>query len=158
RVLDIVNGFSSFTPAGSPDTRFAPYDFINLEVPMKYWPRRFGEPRPVSSIDDIGRLIEIIAHESTHAFTHVTRTKPSPAKRVDRVREFIADEGATRRNEARIVAEIKARVRAFRSFNATHQCVDRGCSRLVGGRDEPAEVERNFFASKLSRTYLEHVC
>lgn len=146
RVLEVrwSSTGSYFSPAGSPEHPFGPWDIIFLQ-PVSH---------PNSTIE-IGQWIEHIAHETTHAFHYIFRSGPSPAKMADRIRAAIAEEGDTRRTEAKIVAEIKKSVPKLKTFQAQRQCVDPSCRSLVDANDGAAVVERDLFPSELRRTYLE---
>ena len=134
RIMESLTG-SSFSPAGSPETLF-PYDTIFLQ-----------QPSEATDAANIGRWIEVIAHESIHAHHWVSRTGAPPAKLVDRVRASIAEEIATRREETAIVSQILA--------TSLGKKLLKGFKPKPGATDAPT-VERDFFPTALRRTYLEH--
>ena len=97
-----------------------------------------------------GLLIESIAHETTHAFKRVSRKTSEPSGKMKQdemarlIRGGIDDEIATRNTEKKIVEEIRKRAKSFKKFEPTPTAKNR------------FEVERDFFPTRLKRTYLEH--
>lgn len=139
RVLEIrvspTGAGSSFSPAGSPETLWS-HDTIFLE-----------QPSETTEAAEIGRWIEVIAHESIHAHHLVSRTGALPAKLVDRVRASVAEESATRKEETGIVSQIQA--------TSLGKKLLKGFKPQAGATDA-ATIERDFFPTALRRTYLEH--
>lgn len=143
RVLAISISFdgSSFEPAGSLEHLFS-NDTIWLQPP----PNAAGVGRKAGTAE-IGGWIERIAHESIHAHHRVLRTGSSATKLAERVLQSIAEEITTRKQEAGIVSEIAATTlgkKLLKTFTPTT------------GAFDAASVQRDFFPSKLRRTYLEH--
>ena len=87
RVLDVQESStgSMFEPYDSPDNT-GYYDTIRIKKPNR-----------VETL----RWIEVIAHETGHAFNLVSRTSPPAAKMADRIRDAIADEIATSKDRSR---------------------------------------------------------
>lgn len=132
---------SSFSPADSAEYRHS-FDTIWLQPPAVNAP-----PGETPSATELGRWIENIAHESTHAWHRVKSSKAPAAKLIDRICGSILEEISTRKTEAKIVAEVRATTLGkalLKSFVPTT------------GATDPAEVERDPFPSNLHRTYLEH--
>ena len=96
---------------------------------------------------DTGRWIEVIAHETGHAFNLVNRTAPPAGKMADRIRAAVSEEIATRNIEATVVAEVRRTAQGGRELQ--------GFVPNNGGTDRHV-VERAFFPTPLRRTYLEH--
>jgi hypothetical protein len=144
RMIEILQDFnnSHFSPAGSLEGN-ALIDTIWIRQPPN---AATGVGQKVDAAE-IGDWIGNIAHESFHAFRRVTRTGPPAAKLVDRVRDAIAEEILTRQTEAKIVSEIKKTAdggKILKTFIPPKQPTSE------------AAVQRDFFPSKLRRTYLEH--
>ena len=132
RVLDVQESStgSMFESYGSPDNA-GYYDAIRIKKPARA---------------ETLRWIEVIAHETGHAFNLVTRTSPPAAKMADRIRDAIADEIVTRKIEAAVVSEIMQTTQGSQQL--------KGQTPNTGATD-PATVERDFFPTPLRRTYLE---
>ena len=132
RVLAVWWGSSGseFLPAGTLDNDFG-YDIILLQPPNAF-----------SGDQTIGEWIQIIAHETTHAFTRNTSGGTASASAVDRITAAITDEVNTRITESTIVTEATrgSRLPAYTSTT---------------GSTNPAQVQRDMFPSALKRTYLE---
>lgn len=103
---------------------------------------------------EIGRWIEIIAHETAHAFRlangQITRPKvtcpQSNAIQADSIRASLADEILARKVEAQVLREIQAAPGggAVRTYQAT-----------TGSPDQEL-VERDLLTAHWEGTYLEH--
>jgi hypothetical protein len=133
RVLDVQESFtgSMFEPYDSPDNT-GYYDAIRIKKPDQA---------------ETLRWIEVIAHETGHAFNFVNRRSPPAATMADRIRAAIADEIATRQIAASVVSEIMKTRRGGQQLQ--------GQTPNTGGT-APHTVERDFFPTPLRRTYLEH--
>jgi hypothetical protein len=133
RVLDVQESStgSMFEPYDSPDNT-GYYDAIRIK-----------KPDPAQTL----RWIEVIAHETGHAFNLINRNSPPAAKMADRIRAAIAEEIATRKIETSVVSEIMKTTLGGQQL--------KGQTPNSGGT-APHTVERNFFPTPLRRTYLEH--
>lgn len=132
RVLAIWYGASGseFLPSGSLDNNYG-YDIILLQPPQHF-----------SGDQAVGEWIQIIAHETTHAFTRNTSGSVAPATVADRITAAITDEANTRGTESAIATEA---TRGNRLPDYTPST----------GSTNPAQVQRDMFPSSLKRTYLE---
>jgi hypothetical protein len=99
--------------------------------------------RPDSS--DTLRWIEIVAHETGHAFNLINRTG-TPAKMADRIRAAVVDEIEARKTEATVIAQI---------MQTTAGQQQLGGQTSQTGSTDPATVERNLFPGVPRKTYLE---
>jgi hypothetical protein len=126
-----------FAPYGSLDNPLAS-DVIYLEPPNQSHQRGFY------TLDENGRWIELIAHETVHAFRHVSGLRRSGKTASDRIQSGIDDEIATRKAEGKIVGEIRKKSKKFRKYTPTTGSTDRWA------------VERDFFPGQQKRNYLEH--
>ncbi len=133
RVLDVQESStgSMFETYDSPDNT-GYYDAIRIKKPDQAQTLRW---------------IEVIAHETGHAFNLVKRSSPPAAKMADRIRAAIADEIATRKIEATVVSEIMKTTLGGQQL--------KGQTPNTGGTASHT-VERDFFPTPLRRTYLEH--
>jgi len=132
RVLNVEESatgsmFETFT---SPDNR-GYYDAIRIKKP---------DPR------DTLMWVEVIAHETGHAFNFVNRTS-TPATMAARIRDAVSDEIATRLIEDSVVSQIMATAAGAQQLG--------GQTRSTGSTNRAA-VERDFFPTPLRRTNLEH--
>jgi hypothetical protein len=143
RVLSVRLNFdgSSFSPADNTENPTS-FDTIWLQPPAVN-----AAPGQTPDATELGRWVENIAHESTHAWHRVKPIKSRAATLVGRVCDGIQEESLTRTTEARIISEARA--------TALGGTLLRGFTATSGGTDA-ATVERDFFPSKLRRTYLEH--
>src|SRR5262249_2283086 len=103
---------------------------------------RVKKPDPADTLS----WVEVIAHETGHAFNFVTRPSPSVTM-ADRIRDAISDEIATRQIENTVVLEI------MRTTAGARQLA--GQTRSTGSTNRPI-VERDFFPTPQRRTNLEH--
>jgi hypothetical protein len=126
-----------FAPYGSPDNSIGS-DVIYLEPPDPH------RQRGAYTLDENGRWVELIAHESVHAFRRVSGLRRSGKTAGDRIQSGIDDEIATRKAEGKIVGEIRKKSKKFRKYTPTTGSTDRWA------------VERDFFPGQQKRTYLEH--
>jgi len=134
RVLDIrksLTGGARFEPYQSPDNT-GYYDVIWIDKPTQ---------------GDTGRWIEIVAHETGHAFHMVTPKSAPPVKLVSRICADVTEEITTRRIESLVVSEIQKTTVGAREL--------KGFTFDNGGTD-PDVVERDFYPAQLRMTYLEH--
>jgi len=141
----VSGGGSQFNPASpSPTARDNSVDWIELLPPELAQHRRADLP---PTDQEIGEWVQLIAHESTHAFRRVTGAAgPAPADIASRVARDVKEEKVTRGVEQRVTGEAIAG--------------PRGRSRLPGFRPQFASterwaIERDPFPSKEQRTYLE---
>ncbi|HKR00639.1 MAG TPA: hypothetical protein VJT09_08195 [Pyrinomonadaceae bacterium] len=129
--VQVMGNNSRFTPHGSPDST-GYYDAMTLERP---------DPR------ETRRWVEVIAHETTHAFNFVTRKGAPAANVADRIRASVNEEAGTRKTEAKILSEIiatKVGKQELSKFSSST------------GSPRPQDIERDFFPTEPKRTYLEH--
>lgn len=143
RVLAVWLGVhgSSFEPAGSL-TGNRDFDVIFVGLPSDPDVAHQNSPRVVAE------WIAHIAHETTHAFNALMRTGPPPASIPEGVRAAITEEAATRRTEAKILAEITA--------TAAGSAL-RGAVAGITGSTDTWQIQRDFFPGQQPRrTYLEH--
>jgi hypothetical protein len=131
---------SRFEPAGSLDGNRG-FDVIFVQPPSDPDVAHQNSPRVIAE------YIAHIAHETTHAFIALKRTGPPPKAIPERVRAAIAEEVATRRTEAKILAEI---------VKTAAGSALRGAIAGLTGSTETWQVQRDFFPGPLRRTYLEH--
>lgn len=123
------NAGSSFSTASALENPLG-WDMINIQQPSTQ-----GE-------QEIGDWIEIIGHETTHAFNRV-KGNASPSKTaLDRVTAAITDEVKTRATESKIVDEVM-KINPLKKYTKGTASTD------------PAQAQRDMFPSKLKRTYLE---
>jgi hypothetical protein len=123
---------STFEPYTSPDNP-GYYDLISIKKP---------------AASETGEWLEVIAHETAHAFHAVNPPAPSSAKgAADRIRAAVAEEIATRRIEAAVLSEILKTASGRRTLAGFAPSTGSSIRRVV---------ERDFFPSPLRRTYLEH--
>ncbi|MGB9180969.1 MAG: DUF4157 domain-containing protein [Pyrinomonadaceae bacterium] len=136
RVLAIwhENIGSSFQPAGSPENEYG-YDIIHITTPDVYH----------GPATEKGGWFEDIAHEATHAMHRVTGSGPAPADVAASIRASVAEEKSTRTTEHAILAEAQKGAASSKLKGYTPK----------GDSTETSAIERDFFPSKLRRTYLE---
>jgi len=143
RVLWFVISFdgSSFSPADSAEIPRS-FDTISLQPPAVN-----AGPGQTPTPTELGRWIENIAHETTHAWHRVKSVKAQAATPLGRICDALEEEILTRKTEAKILAEAQATALGkglLKTFVPTT------------GATDLAAVERDPFPSKLQRTYLEH--
>jgi len=120
---------------------FEPFD--RQQIMRHYDLILIQKPDPSDTLE----WIEVIAHETGHAFNLATSTSPAPVTMADRIRAAIADEITTRGIEATVVSEILKTTAGAQQLAGQQP-------RNLGTRQ--AIVERDFFPGLLRRTYLEH--
>ncbi len=133
RMIDVkpsVEG-SFFRPVGSPDGLLAA-DVLHLQAPTG----RTG-------LDERGAWLERIVHESIHAARHVLGLRRAGTTAARRIRSAIDDEIETRKEEGRIVGDLRRRFPNFGAYQPTT------------GLQDAWAVERDAFPGKLRLTYLE---
>jgi hypothetical protein len=141
RMISIELSFngSFFQPYRSPGNPLSA-DVISLQKP----PSQSPDPTTPTNFNEWGQWIEIIAHESVHAWRHVLGKRRAGNTVADRVRSGIEDEIATRKWEGKIVNELRNQFANLRPYRPTT------------GSIQPWAVERDIFPGKLIRNYLEH--
>jgi hypothetical protein len=141
RMLSIeLSSFGSFFQPFSNPENFLPFDVIFLQKP----PSQSPDPTIPVTVKEWGEWIEMIAHESVHAWRHILGKRRAGKTAADRIRAGIDDEIATRKWEGKIVNELRNQFGNFRPYQPQT------------GSILPWAVERDIFPGQLRRSYLEH--